>query len=803
MSKLIGTNPNQVPSNADLGSAAFMDAKEFLTSRGSRLSAIDAIVPKTAVDVFVYDTSKDSDGGAWRKRTQHTSWYNEKLSTTTRGSRKDFPAVAVLVAEANKLTIYDGDDPSLPMWMVFDPYGYKFIWNYTTSVAALNSRILLGGGSNTGLHSIDFIEDTGYFWTSLTEKYSKVRGNIQQRSISETAFDLISSTAGIVNATVNDVAMTVLPNAQIDSATGLPVPTIAVATESGVSVIKDDGTVVDITSSSAGFGSVDFFDERLAYSYGEGGIVNQRVGILDSIPSADTSSNSSQYAGLLEPTLDPTNPKLLASAVTSGGATAQYVTHDADGFSVGVPYYVSNYLQRLGVTRVLHNSTGVSNSSVAYIASDYNTGWMHGDIKLATLSDTDTANAVGTELVTNGNFSSSDLSSFSAYNSGTLGASIAVVGGELKLTHTGTTNYAFATFSWAAEIGQVYRVSCDLKNGNASYAHFKPHSGCTWNPSDKTHSGTSYETTTHTVTAIATTAQIRLQLVGSNGQYAYFDNVSVTKAEHDRSYNNNALQVFGTVTKTAVATGADLVAYSGFSQSGGAYSSNVNYLHYPKTVALGTSDFHFALWLKFSTDGGQQTILSSMEADGQYAGPYLSTFTSGTVYMGMYLANQANAIQTPYQISDGAPNIADDKWHQVIFTKSGTNAKVYIDGEFTVESNSFYSTTATFDKMDIGSNYRAFNGSLALLRLSATVPSPDQIKKMYNDEKFLFQENAKATLYGTSDAVTALAYDDDTELLHAGTSAGRSDFQGLRRINNTTRAIGTAISAVDGFIVEE
>ena len=49
----------------------------------------------------------------------------------------------------------------------------------------------------------------------------------------------------------------------------------------------------------------------------------------------------------------------------------------------------------------------------------------------------------------------------------------------------------------------------------------------------------------------------------------------------------------------------------------------------------------------------------------------------------------------------------------------------------------------------------------------------------------------------------ALAYDDDTELLHVGTSAGRSDFHGLRRINNTTRAIGTAISAVDGFIVEE
>ena len=74
---------------------------------------------------------------------------------------------------------------------------------------------------------------------------------------------------------------------------------------------------------------------------------------------------------------------------------------------------------------------------------------------------------------------------------------------------------------------------------------------------------------------------------------------------------------------------------------------------------------------------------------------------------------------------------------------------------------------------------------------------------MYNDEKHLFQENAKATLYGTSNAVTGLAYDEKTDRYHVGTSAGRSDFQGLRRINNTTTAVTTAISAHDGFIVEQ
>jgi UDP-glucose 6-dehydrogenase len=92
---------------------------------------------------------------------------------------------------------------------------------------------------------------------------------------------------------------------------------------------------------------------------------------------------------------------------------------------------------------------------------------------------------------------------------------------------------------------------------------------------------------------------------------------------------------------------------------------------------------------------------------------------------------------------------------------------------------------------------------MALFRISATAPTAAQIKTIYEAEKPLFQENAKATLYGTSDAVTALAHDSDTNLLHVGTSAGRSVFQGLRRVDNTTTAVGAAISASNGLVVED
>jgi len=106
----------------------------------------------------------------------------------------------------------------------------------------------------------------------------------------------------------------------------------------------------------------------------------------------------------------------------------------------------------------------------------------------------------------------------------------------------------------------------------------------------------------------------------------------------------------------------------------------------------------------------------------------------------------------------------------------------------------------------VGVEYSAsfpFAGSLALLRISATAPTAEQIAKIYEDEKVLFQDSAKATLTGSSDAVTALAYDPDTNLLHVGTSDGRSVFQGLRRVDETATAVTTAISAVNGLIMEQ
>lgn len=800
MSKLIGNNPNQVPSNADLGTAAFMDKKDFLLSRGSEMSAINSIIPGNASDLFIYDTSKDSDNGAWRKRTQNTSWYNERLNTTTRGSRREFPAVAVIVAKVDRITIYDGDDPTLPMWMTFEPGGIiDWATNSQTrlSVHMLNGQLAEVGHDGGNIFS--FIEDYVYvLYASINYLITSSR-TIEGRN---NPASYIAGTGTAINTYVvgsyamEDVAMTVLPNAPIDEKTGLPAVTTAVATDGGVSVIKGDKSVTTITSSTAAGGGYDphhvSFDKDnrlvLLQAYDSSGIY---LDIFDDIPPSNLSQALSYSAATSYTYLDTG----LNITGTTAARTFKDLVHVKDDIAMGTD-------QQLTLLNSVPNNP--TKSMVAYIDNDFATGWMVGDTKLATLCNIDVSDLHGTDFVSNGNFSSSNLSEFSAYNSGTLGASIAIVGGELKLTHTGTTNYAFATFTWQAEIGQVYRVSCDLKNGNASYAHFKPHSGCVWNPGDKTHGGTSYESTTHTVTATATTAQLRLQLVGSNGQYAYFDNVSVTKAEHDRTINNESLKVFGTIPKTPVMPGAELMAYGPFTSS--------NYLEQPYNSDLdfGTGDFMYSMWIyrnSLPTSSYERWFGTVSDSNDER----LDIFSNANTDNIAFYSKDNGVVNGDVRIT----GIGINKWHCFHFTRQANVYRIYHDGELR-GTDVGSATLANYQgangnrRTHIGASEHwdtgraVLDGKIALAKISGTVPTAEQIKKMYNEEKFLFRENAKATLFGNSNTkVTALAYDDTTDVLHVGNGTGRSDFRGLRRINNTTRAITSAMSAVDGLIVED
>ena len=758
------------------------------------LTAIAATKSVTATDVFVYDTSKDSDGGQWRKRTQGTSWYNEALNTSTRGSRKEFPAVAVIVAESNKVTIYDGDDPSMPMWMVFNANGQRIV-RAGTDVASIyiTNGVFVVGASGYGLSVISFIEDSAYLRTGSL--YTWADPTIAHRNIN-TTFTPVAGAAGIVNSTVNDIAMTVLPNAPIDSATGLPIPTIAVATDGGVSVIKDDGSVVDIVITGAaykGAGKIAFdeIDSIWATVQQSGSDQSYFQVVTFSIPASDISaaywssfSASAVYA------------YSYSSYFSSRPALSPAAWPYSDTSDIAAGFAVSG---NNGLTLLDENLTTPAEGSVAYITSDYNTGYMVGDIKLAALSDTDATNVVGSELVTNGTFDS-DVSGWTATGDATLAAS----GGKAIGTMTSTNGHWSHSAPIYLNAGDTITYSLFWDSASTHYNLYLGLLNSVGANMTQTHFNSSFQGKTASISYTVTSSGPYYPFFqgyywggGAGGQTMIVDNVSLRLADQDRSVNGNGLAVHGTITKTPVATGADLVGYSGFSAS--------NYLEQPYNSDLdfGTGDFSIMGWWSTSTTASQIGLFrSDGDASSYGTGALFHIELSGTFKALIAGAGYVNAEVVSYP----AASFATGGMRFVVIARASGTLNMYIDGILVSSVASDNTMTNTSARLKVGERdyaSRPWQGDIALVRISATAPSAQQIKDIYEAEKPLFQDNAQATLYGTSDAVTALAHDSDTNLLHVGTSSGRSVFQGLQRVSNTTTAVGSAISASNNLVVEE
>ena len=680
MPNLVGTGLNQVPSNSMLGGMAYQDPDRVKIKKLhiDEISQINSEIADTATDIFIYDTSKDSDGGAWRKRTSHTSWYNETLGTATRGTRREFPAVAVIVSTTTKVTIYDGDDPNLPMWMVFNagnnginnvPLLQYFGQNgYPT--AALNGVLMMGqrtSGDNWGNPIVNFISEYIVRADPQSTEGGVFNGGVAQRN-DNVGFHSPGKLR-INNSQIYDVAMTVQPNAPIDPTTGLPTPTIALAHRSGIAVITDvnNETVFDINTDGTVGPGVDYID-----FYNGDSIVcgwdtvggGTRNTYTYKIPTADYTASASDI--VIGRYVDP----------TTGGGSLIYYSQDGARVTkvLGLKnnrfiLVSSNYNPALTLIDENVADTNASNGMSAFIHTDFNTGWMQGRCKLATLSSTSTTNL-------------------------------------------------------------------------------------------------------------------------TNGQTV-----------SDRSPNNLHLTVTGTITKTTVATGAELVAYSGFAAGGSA--SYLTRAH-NGNFDFGTGDFHVIFWMKDIQR--YETIYSYGNNSSTSGNLIIQTGSSNDGNTDRVYINGSQIVST----SSGYKNTA---WGmKAIVRRSGT-VYFYMNGVQYYSAGNGGSIGNSNNTLRIGEAGNACvaqgfgedaldQGSIALLRAGLSAPSESQLKKMYHDEKFLFQENAKATVYGSS-TVNALAYDEVQDTYHVATPNGRSDFQGLRRINNTTTAVTTAISAHDGFIVEQ
>lgn len=770
----------------------------------------------TARDIFIYDTTKDSDGGAWRKRTQHTSWYNETLSTTTRGSRREFPAVAIIVVQTDKVVIYDGDDPDFPLWMTFNVTtasgsAFNMISGGSDTIEPADAYMLngvlavalKGSGSDVtagGVPVINFISDTCINYRTAGSGFtgSPYLGTIEQRN------DALGNSPdinerGILGGNCVDLAMAVLSNAPIDAATGLPVPTIAVGTQDGVSVIRDDGTVVDLTNSQSGYGANDFVDLTssgeilLSFENPTDSRNARRLWIAD-LPTSDTVITTSVIAigGFAKEFYKDKN-------TSYGGNALNYHTYDAVGTTAGELYSTMHDLKLtddnlyLGTNKDLtiinrdRGSLGGKDGMRCSIKSTGNSGWMPGENVVAALVDSDETDQTDSQSV---DFTSgSDVSSDPAYGGTTGGSTSSVSTTSITLTApAGGTMYYSTGFTPVA--GKKYIAEITISNYSGSGSVGLSTAGG-WSISMRRSSNGS----------------VGPEVITSNGSaMPVFINSGLTAtvtltiyelAEDDFSVNNLGFAVHGTVAKTPIQTGSEIMRYGNWSTS--------NYLRQPHQNRLdfGTGSFYMMTWFKISSFSDHETLISREDREFD-----ISILSGGEIRI--YLRENSSTVNS---VTIAASNYTLNDWnHIAVVGYSGTNIHIYVNGiRVSYGSAIVYNITGSnSEELFIGVRkeggsiaHPAQRTELALVKIGNSRPSGAQIAKIYYDEKLLIQENAKCTLYGSSDSVTALAYDEVKDQLHVGTSSGRSVFQGLQRINNTTDAISTVISAHDGLIVEQ
>jgi hypothetical protein len=899
-----------------------------------------SITGNLSADIFIYDTSKDSDGGAWRKRTQHTSWYNEAASST-RGSRKEFPAVAVIIASGNKITIYDGDTPDLDMWMVFTGtilnrnYGWMAYDAKPQKIAAVNGIIALGClGNNVdsgGVQTIELVKDI------LTRRWSSVGGSmgflpeiIQRNSSTNIIRD--NSLGAIKHKRCNTVAMTVLPNAPIDSASGLPTPTIIAGCETGLSIIHDDGTVTnrDANWYTDGGGVSDItMDTKNSFwysngYYGEGTPNPNHGGMMGHTNVSDTGNLASGNTTSSELVMAiGSNDNGYSTHWTASKMPGVWMNMDGDNTraNIGLTHIAPDGTlgSQYGVSRLLYNPDH-SKSSVAYITSKYNTGYMTGYAMGAWNVDS----TEFPELINNGTF---DVDT--AGWAGDSGGTISAAGGIATVDYGGAGNdntYAIKQFN-AVTSGKEYSISFRFRPHNTGTFRIRAGGSAIswyttsftvggWNDvsvvvradgstleigsnggamtsfdiddisvkevslgseyhptsnyaihTDGGHtkdlvqpvlgltgatgtglsriyiqcpdiiSGKTYSFTVdttfvtgscevkigvgannsahmflhgssnpplipgrHTYVFTATSSNLWITLEAGSSVNATWNNISVKEGIPDRSVKGVGLGVVGSPIISSVAPGADLKCISGLVSNPG-YTVNGTRLQQHRNSDLDfTGDWNISGWIKGDPTGDFTIAWTDSSGDNGW----MMYHNASTSY---FIDANWDAYSAYLQSNDTSTlkGVGTPKWRKFNYVKVGGKLHYYIDGVpstngFEKDISSWTLTNTSSHQLYAYSN--TLGHKLSLFNISATAPTTEQIKEIYEAEKPLFYANAKCTLTGEGGAVIAMDYDDSNDELLVGTGSGLSVFKGLVRVDENTNNI-TSAAQQGGLRVEE
>ena len=220
----------------------------------------------------------------------------------------------------------------------------------------------------------------------------------------------------------------------------------------------------------------------------------------------------------------------------------------------------------------------------------------------------------------------------------------------------------------------------------------------------------------------------------------------------DRSPLANTLTENGTVTEGVVETSAELLGYSGFTNS-------TNYFSRASDAdwdVLGTGTYYMSVWFKCTAVvSGAAQYLMAFNNSAASIRANIAIASDGT-----FLCSDTGATAGPTLVS--TDTFIDSVWHKADYLReSSTSRALYIDGTFITSNTTDAGSISSSGNLPLAiggfggtGGASAQNCTLALAHLSATAPTATQIRQMYDAEKGMFVASAECLLQsGSTDAV--------------------------------------------------
>ncbi len=548
------------------------------------------------VDVFVYDTARDIDGGAWRSGDQakSSSWYNETIDQADarycdhisgdgiagdgsddgdddRCGRRDFPEKAIIVATSGTtgaVYIYDANDNTL--WMRLDKGANtteNMVGQTTNSTGStvwmLDGRLYFGNtGTVGGLYVVDFRQDRGFKYTS-TDDYVGTNAIASRNSQNtyNTGSIIGFSSQAIVDNSINSVMATYSRSGE---------RFVAVGTDTGVSVINETARTIYSYSDVAGDDYNSVYISRFGdlYALNE---TQQQAEVWNNV----ISDTASELAGTADKVWDETtDPPLFQKATAQNITTGPKAIVVIDGTSMSDDRSDTVYIAHAdGATRIQHNRSTTTNGSAKFYTKDYISEELYGDARLA-LPMTESAGGNGAILDLSNN--ANKLTNQGSVTFGATGVrgtamTFAQATSDYLCTETGTANGScdddsdfdtttnnLAVSAWIKRTAtgtDADVIAADWGNAIADQ-EFRLYLSSGNIPTFETTDGVS--TTTTSVGSAITDTNLWHHIVGvfdndSNRQYLYVDGVRVDSdaASYDLPNNTVAFTVGADLSGTA------------------------------------------------------------------------------------------------------------------------------------------------------------------------------------------------------------------------------------------------------------